>query len=363
MDTIQVNLPAGSYNIYIGTGNLDKLGEYLPFEKKRRLFVITNDLLGPLYGNSLVESLQQYGYKVLYQQVPDGEEYKSFATAEELFTSAIKGGIDRGSGVIALGGGVIGDLAGFVAATYMRGIPLIQVPTTLLAQVDSSVGGKVAINHPLGKNMIGAFYQPRLVFIDLLVLKTLDPREIRSGLAEVIKYGVIQDKGFFAFLEEHLEGIKALDLDLLSAIVKKSCSIKGGIVEKDEKERGLRALLNFGHTIGHALEVITDYRVYRHGEAVSLGMVAAAEIAVSRGLLTREEADRLVRLLDNAGLPTVIPFGADQLIPLLSRDKKAQLGRPRFVLPLGLGKAEVFDDVGEGEIREAIEKCCKKGKS
>ncbi|MGI5927090.1 MAG: 3-dehydroquinate synthase [Syntrophomonadaceae bacterium] len=363
MDTVQLSLPDGSYKIYIGTGTLEKLGEYLPFEKKNRVFVITNDLIGPLYGNRLVESLQRYGYKTLYHQVPDGEEYKSFATAEKLFTCAIKGGLDRGSGVIALGGGVIGDLAGFVAATYMRGIPLIQVPTTLLAQVDSSVGGKVAVNHPLGKNMIGSFYQPRLVFIDLLVLKTLDPREVRSGLAEVIKYGVIQDRGFFTYLEEHLEGINALNLDLLSAVVKKSCSIKGRIVEKDEKEKGLRALLNFGHTIGHALEVITDYRVYRHGEAVSLGMVAAAEIAAGRGLLTREEAQRLVKLLDNAGLPTVIPFDADQIIPLLSRDKKAQSGRPRFVLPLGLGKAALFDDVGEGEIREAIEKCRKKGES
>ncbi len=361
MDIVQVVLPNGSYKIYIGTGTLEKLGEYLPFEKKTRLFVITNDRVGPLYGNKLVESLQEYGYKTLYHQVPDGEEYKSFATAEELFTCAIKGGLDRGSAVIALGGGVIGDLAGFVAATYMRGIPLIQVPTTLLAQVDSSVGGKVAVNHPLGKNMIGSFYQPRLVFIDLQVLKTLDPREVRSGLAEVIKYGVIQDRGFFNFLEEHLAGIKALDLELLSAVVKKSCSIKGRIVEEDEKERGLRSLLNFGHTIGHALEVITDYRVYRHGEAVSMGMVAAAEIAVGRGLLAKEEAERLVMLLENAGLPTVIPFGADEIIPLLSRDKKAQEGRPRFVLLLGLGKAALFDDVGEAEIREAIEKCCKKG--
>lgn len=363
MDTVQVDLPNGSYKIYIGTGTLDKLGEYLPFDKKTRLFVITNDRVGPLYGNKLVESLQQYGYKTLYQQVPDGEEYKSFATAEELFTCAIKGGLDRGSAVIALGGGVIGDLAGFVAATYMRGIPLIQVPTTLLAQVDSSVGGKVAVNHPLGKNMIGSFYQPRLVFIDLQVLKTLDPREVSSGLAEVIKYGVIQERSFFNFLEENLAGIKALDLELLSAVVKKSCSIKGRIVEKDEKESGFRALLNFGHTIGHALEVMTDYRLYRHGEAVSMGMVAAAEIAVGRGLLTREEAKRLVKLLENAGLPTVIPFGPDEIIPLLSRDKKAQGGRPRFVLPLGLGKAALFDDVGEAEIREAIEKCRKKGGS
>ncbi len=363
MEKVQVNLGERSYNIYIGTGNLEKLGEYLPFEHKTKLFVITNDLVGPLYGNRLVESLQMSRFDALYYQVPDGEEYKSLECAEKLFSCAIKGGLDRQSAIIALGGGVIGDLAGFVAATYMRGIPLIQVPTTLLAQVDSSVGGKVAVNHPLGKNMIGSFYQPRLVYIDLKVLDTLDPREVRSGLAEVVKYGVIHDRCFFEFLEQYLEQITALDKDLLFTVIKNSCSIKGRIVEKDEKESGLRALLNFGHTIGHALEVLTNYRVYRHGEAVSLGMVAAAEIAAGRGLLTSKEVNRLAGVLEKAGLPTALPYSSDEILPLLSRDKKAHYGRPRFVLPQTLGMAALFDDVGDDEIRNALEKCRNKGEN
>lgn len=357
MGILRVNLKERSYSIQIGAGNLKDLGEaIIPLQCSPRIFVVTNELVGGLYGDQVVESLSKTGFDPLIYQLPDGEKFKSLESAEKLYTAALKGGLDRRSGVVALGGGVIGDLAGFIAATYMRGIPLIQVPTTLLAQVDSSVGGKVAVNHPLGKNIIGSFYQPQFVLIDVEVLGTLDPREVRAGLAEVIKYGVIEDAGFFGFLEEHIEKILALDQETLAVVIQKSCTKKAVIVEKDEREEGLRIILNFGHTIGHALEALTLYQVYRHGEAVAIGMVAAAEIAVGRGLLGEAEKERIVNILKEVGLPTSVPFTADKIIPILQRDKKAYNGKPRFVLPLGLGKADLFDDVESGEIRAALEK-------
>jgi 3-dehydroquinate synthase len=363
LETVPVDLKERGYSIKIGAGNLECLGEAMvalePLQDVKSVLVVTDERVGPLYGKQVLSSLKRAGFSPLYHQLPEGEEYKSLESAEQLYTAAIENGLDRQSAVVALGGGVVGDLAGFVASTYMRGISLIQVPTTLLAQVDSSVGGKVAVNHPLGKNMIGAFYQPQLVFIDVHVLETLAPREVRAGLAEVIKYGVIRDGDFFSYLEGHLQQILALDEGVLSYVIKKSCAIKARVVEEDEREDGVRAFLNFGHTIGHALEALTFYRNYRHGEAVAAGMVAAAEIAVERGLLEEEEKNRLKKLLDRAGLPVTVPLAGDEILNILPRDKKARHGRPRFVLPLGLGSVNLFEDVETDEIRAALERCRK----
>ncbi len=357
--TIEVDLKERSYPIIIGADNLEQLGEVMsacaPLRQVKSVLLVTNETVGPLYGKQVMNSLERAGFAPRYYQLPDGEEYKSLDSACKLYTAAIEAGLNRLSAVTALGGGVVGDLAGFVAATYMRGISFVQIPTTLLAQVDSSVGGKTGVNHPLGKNMIGSFYQPRLVFADVRVLKTLDPAEMRAGLAEVIKYGVIRDEEFFRYIEEHLEQVLALDDGVLSYVVKKSCLIKAGIVEEDERENGMRALLNFGHTIGHALEALTSYRRYRHGEAVAAGMAVAADIAVGRGLLNKEDSERLKNLLSRAGLPITVPFSASEIIKVLPRDKKALEGRPRFVLPLALGRARLFAEVETDEIKAALE--------
>ncbi len=361
LERIKVDLDGSGYTIEIGAGNLGNLGRSMAtldsLQKVKKLLVITDEQVGSLYGKQVTDSLKDAGFSPLYHQLPPGEKQKSLESAEKIYTIAIENGLDRNSAVIALGGGVIGDLAGFVASTYMRGISLIQVPTTLLAQVDSSVGGKVAVNHPLGKNIIGAFYQPQLVFVDVRVLNTLASRELRSGLAEVIKYGVIHDHDFFCFLEENISQVFSLDEKVLSHIIKKCCAIKAKIVEEDEREKGVRALLNFGHTIGHALETITSYDYYRHGEAISIGMIAAAEIAVKRGLLEEGEKKRLKQLLNGAGLPVTIPRDIDveDVLKVLPRDKKAEQGKPRFVLPLALGKVELFSDVERTEILAALE--------
>ncbi|MDH7577842.1 MAG: 3-dehydroquinate synthase [Bacillota bacterium] len=363
METLQVSLGARSYPILIGSSILSELGSYLvSLNLSPRIFVVTNETVGEIYGERVSDALAKAGFEVLYHELPDGEEYKSLDSASRLYTCALESGLDRQSALVALGGGVIGDLAGFVAATFLRGIPLVQVPTTLLAQVDSSVGGKVAVNHPKGKNMIGCFYQPLLVFTDVATLKTLHLRELRSGLAEVIKYGVIWDEGFFRFLEEHIDQVFAFNQEILSEIIKQSCSIKAKIVEKDERESGLRAILNFGHTIGHALETLAGYRVYRHGEAVSMGMVAAATLAVRKGLMDSEDRDRLVALLERAGLPTRLPCAAGEIQAVLPRDKKVLHGKLRFVLPLALGHVEIFSELEPDEIRVALEECREKGR-
>ncbi len=363
METLRVELGARSYPILIGSSILSELGRYLTsFSLASRIFVATNTTVGKIYGKEAADALTKAGFQVLYCELPDGEEYKSLDSASQLYTRALEGGIERQSAVVALGGGVIGDLAGFVAATYMRGVPLIQVPTTLLAQVDSSVGGKVAVNHPKGKNIIGCFYQPRLTFIDVATLKTLPPPELRAGLAEVIKYGIIWDEGFFCFLEENLGEVLGLDQEVLVEVVRHCCAIKAKIVEKDEKELGLRAILNFGHTVGHALEALTNYQVYRHGEAVAVGMAVAATLAVRRGLLAPEYGKRLISLLEQVGLPTRVPCAAEEIMRILPRDKKVWKGKIRFVLPLALGHVEIFSDIEPPEIRAALEECRKKGR-
>jgi len=359
----QLNMPLGerSYQILIGFGELDKLGERLRMlNLADRICLVTNTTVGNLYGDRVKSVLADSGYAVSYYELPDGEEYKTLQSAAAIYDFMVETGMERAGGVLALGGGVVGDLAGFVAATYMRGVPLIQVPTSLLAQVDSSVGGKVAVNHPRGKNLIGCFYQPGLVFADLQTLKTLPEREIRAGMAEVIKYGVIWDSTFFDFLELHLERILNLEPDVLMETVSRSCAIKAEIVSVDEREQGLRAILNFGHTIGHALESLTDYQVYRHGEAIAAGMAAAASLAAGRGMLEAADRERLVALLQRARLPVSFSYPTRDLMELLSHDKKVLKGRPRFVLPLRIGRVDVCPGVEDGEIMAALFECSAK---
>ncbi len=345
--TLKVNLGEKSYPIYIGEGILPWIGQYLKeMELGRKVMVVTNPTVGKLYGQTVLDSLKNEGFEVVRDVIPDGEEYKSLESAQILYDTAFNHSLDRKSAVIALGGGVIGDLAGFVAATYMRGIPFIQVPTTLLAQVDSSVGGKVAVNHPRGKNIIGAFYQPRMVYADITTLKTLPEREFRAGMAEVIKYGVIQDREFFEFLEKNHGNIKNLAVPELVRVVETSCSIKARVVEQDETEQNLRAILNYGHTFGHAFEALTGYKKYVHGEAVAIGMVSAARVAVRLGILDAREGDRIENIIRLFELP--LTFGRlspEEIIRTMHHDKKALGGKVRYVLPETIGKVRIVSDI------------------
>ncbi|SHJ08617.1 3-dehydroquinate synthase [Desulfofundulus thermosubterraneus] len=360
MQEVYINLGIRSYSIYVDTGLLPRLGEYLKvFKLTPRVLLITNPVVGSLYGAVAETALMNAGFEVIRAEIPDGEEYKNLATAEKLYDLAYTRELDRRSPVVALGGGVVGDLAGFVAATYLRGVPFIQVPTTLLAQVDSSVGGKVAVNHPRGKNIIGAFYQPRLVLADLDVLKTLDLREVRAGLAEVIKYGVIADRAFFVWLEENLERLLALEAEPLAHAVAASCRIKARVVQEDETEQGRRAILNFGHTLGHALEALTGYTAYRHGEAVAMGMAAAARLAVALGMFPEGDAVRVINLIRRAGLPVEIPpeLSTGDLVASMRRDKKVLAGRLTFVLPVEIGRVEIVRDVPEEAVGRVLRLC------
>jgi len=350
METIKVDLGARSYPIYIGSGIISDLGsclKNLPVGKNALL--VTNHTVRRLYGLDAEKSLTEAGFRVTVGEIGDGEQYKTLATAGRLYDLAFDRGIDRKSPVVVLGGGVTGDVAGFVAATYLRGVPFIQVPTTLLAQVDSSVGGKVAVNHPRGKNIIGVFYQPGFVLADVALLKTLPPRELRSGLAEVIKYGVIWSGDFFAWLEESMEALLAGDTEALIHVVRESCLIKAKVVEKDETEGGLRAILNYGHTVGHAVEALTGYGTYTHGEAVGIGMVAAARLAVTLGLLKMSDLGRIETLIRRAGLPLEVPknLTPKDLINSFHHDKKATGGRLTFILPLRIGEVLIEKDLSE----------------
>jgi 3-dehydroquinate synthase len=289
--------------------------------------------------------------------IPDGERYKNLQSVSRIYEGLIRGGADRGSAIVALGGGVIGDTAGFAAATFLRGIALAHVPTTLLAQVDSSIGGKVGVNHPLGKNMIGAFHQPTVVTIDPLLLKTLPRREFRSGLYEVVKYGVIASRDLFDRLAQHTKEIFAKDPDALLPIIVESCRIKAQVVSADERESGLRRVLNFGHTVGHALEAVTKYRRYRHGEAIALGMLAAADLGVARGALAERERQALAQLIAQLGpLPTVSDLRTDEILDAIRRDKKVVNGRLHFVLAIELGATTTVDDVTEDELRDVLKR-------
>lgn len=358
MMTVRVDLGARSYDIYIGSGILGGLGRRVrQVCAGDKALLVSNRKVFALYGEIAGKSLADSGFEVAFGEMGDGEEHKNLATLEKLYDLAFAHNLGRRCPVIALGGGVVGDAAGLAAATYLRGVPFVQVPTTLLAQVDSSVGGKVAVNHPGGKNIIGAFYQPGLVVADMSTLKTLPPREIKSGLAELIKYGVISDAGFFSWLEDNTGRLLDLDEAALAHAVAVSCRIKARVVEADETEQGLRAILNFGHTAGHAVESLSGYGVYSHGEAVAAGMAAAARLAEIMGLLPAEQAGRIVSLIRRAGLPVSLPpsLGADDLIAAMRQDKKARAGRLTFVLPVEIGGVKVFEDVSENAVRQALD--------
>ncbi len=366
MEKIKVNLKENSYNINVGAGILSEFGEHLKklnsFEK---IVVITDSLVNELWGGCLRATLRSADFSFDVIEVPRGERYKNLSVAFKIYDKLLQLEVHRDCCIIAFGGGVIGDLAGFVAATYMRGTYLVHVPTTLLAQVDSSIGGKTSVNHPKGKNLIGVFYQPLFVHADVETLMTLPQKEITTGLAEVIKYGVIEDEDFFKFLESnsHQLNTKAFeDKDTLKAalkvwqtIVTESCKIKSNIVEQDEKETGIRMVLNFGHTIGHAVETVTKYRIYNHGEAVAIGMVAASMIAKEMGMLDGTSVSRIKQLLEKLKLPTSIEgLRAERIIRSLRVDKKIREGKIKFVLPKKIGKVEVRDDVPLSMVRRVL---------
>ncbi len=357
MREVIINLGRRTYRIAIGSGILDQAGALLarlPVGKK--VLLVTNPTVAELYAARVENSLAQAGFSPFRAEIPDGEQYKTLQSAELLYNQAYDAGLDRSCPVVALGGGVVGDLAGFVAATYMRGVPFVQIPTTLLAQVDSSVGGKVAVNHPRGKNIIGAFYQPVLVLTDTDTLATLNGREVRSGLAEVIKYGVIRDSAFFTWLEQNINRVLALNPEALAHVVEVSCRVKAAVVEEDETEQGARAILNFGHTVGHAVESLTNYTGFNHGEAVAIGMAAASRLAVNLGLLKENAAKSIDLLLHSAGLPLRIPkhLNEQEMVEAMTRDKKSYGGEITFVLPQDIGEVVIMKNTPETEIKKAI---------
>lgn len=339
MALITVQLGPQSYTIVIESGILAEVGQRCrEVGLAGRAAVVTNPTVAALYAETVLGSLTATGYQPLLVEVPDGEAYKTSQTLNTVYDKLIDGGLDRRCFVVALGGGVVGDLAGFAAASYLRGIPFVQVPTTLLAQVDSSVGGKTGIDHPRGKNLIGAFHQPRLVVADVATLTTLPEREYRAGLAEVVKYGVVLDRQFFQLLEENVDRLLARDRELIVTVVARCCALKAWVVEQDEHEAGLRAVLNYGHTLGHAFEALAGYEGLVHGEAVSIGMTLAAKISVAEGLCAPAEYDRIVGLLKALGLPTETPkAGCGELIDALTQDKKSRAGVIQYICNQGLG--------------------------
>ncbi|WP_374242179.1 3-dehydroquinate synthase [Zoogloea sp.] len=359
MRTLSVALDARSYPIHIGTGLLADPGLILPFLKTKRVAVITNTVVGPLYLAPFVAGLRERGLRVTEIVLPDGEAHKDWPTLNLIFDGLLGERCDRSTTLIALGGGVIGDMVGFAAASYQRGVPFIQVPTTLLSQVDSSVGGKTAINHPLGKNMIGAFYQPRLVLADIATLDTLPDRELKAGLAEVIKYGLIRDLPFLEWIEANLDRLLARDADALAEAVERSCRNKAEVVAADETEQGERATLNLGHTFGHAIETGLGYGEWLHGEAVAAGAVMAAELSRRLGWLSEADVARVRRIHERAGLPVKgAALGADRYLELMAHDKKVSDGTLRLVLLKAIGRAVITSEASTAEIRATIEACC-----
>ncbi len=348
MRTIRVNLSTNGYNIYIDKGIVEKIGELLVNEKEPcKTLLITDKNVEKIYGNAVLESLRRKKFDVGLVSIDPGEEQKSLETAGVLYHACFDCKLDRNSLIVALGGGVVGDIGGFVASTFMRGIPFIQAPTSLLAQVDSSIGGKVAVNHPKGKNMIGSFYQPMAVFIDTGTLSTLPALELVAGLVEVIKYGVIKDEKLFEYIEESLHEIVRLNYEAILNIIATSCQIKANVVAEDEKEKHIRAILNYGHTIGHAIETLTDYKKYRHGEAVAMGMLYATKIAVEMGLTNKAVYERQRTLFTKMGLSLNPGLDAGDIIKILYTDKKTVAGRLRFILPLRIGEVIISDKVTE----------------
>ena len=358
--TLRVELGDNSYPLVVGTGLLNSVGELLiPHTKSNKVLIVSDAFVKTRYMPVVLKSLKDAGLDVSTIEVPVGEESKSLVQFSRIQDSLVEHQLDRGSMLIALGGGVIGDLAGFAAAVYMRGIPYVQIPTTVQAQVDASVGGKTAINHPKGKNLIGAFHQPKLVVIDVDTLKTLPQRDIRAGLIEVIKMGVIRDEPLFERVEENLEAILNLDDTTLIEIISQACVNKAEIVAKDEKESGLRMVLNYGHTFGHALEAMTHYNRYRHGEAVSIGMHCAAQFATNLRMFSETDFQRQRALLKRAKLPIAFPtdLTPEALCDAMYLDKKTLGGKLRLILPTRIGEVVIHDDVDDRHILEAISQC------
>jgi 3-dehydroquinate synthase len=356
---LQVDLGERSYPITIGKSLLSDsalLAKHIP---GKRVAVVTNTVVGPLYLERVTQSLAAAGKQVTPIVLPDGEEEKNWASLMRIFDVLLAEKCDRKTTLVALGGGVIGDMTGFAAATYMRGVPFIQVPTTLLAQVDSSVGGKTGINHPLGKNMIGAFYQPLAVVADTDTLNTLPPRELSAGLAEVIKHGAIIDAEFFAWIEQNIQKLVARDSGALAYAIQRSCEIKADVVRQDEREGGLRAILNFGHTFGHAIEAGLGYGEWLHGEAVGCGMAMAADLSHRLGYIDAQTKARIAALVRAAGLPTVAPdLGTERWIDLMQVDKKNEGGSIKFILLQPLGKT-LITTVPADALAETIKACVK----
>jgi len=356
MKKIPVHLGDRSYDVHVGAGLLSDVGRSLAAVLTPcRVAVVSDEHVAPLYAKVLEDALRAAGYAPHRLVIPAGEEQKTLNTAERLYDGFLDAQLDRKSAALALGGGVVGDLTGFAAATFMRGIAFVQVPTTLLAQVDASVGGKVAVNHPRGKNMIGAFHQPRAVFADIATLRTMPREELVSGLVEVIKHGVIRDAALFEFVESRLGDVLRMDEAALEHIVARSVEIKASVVQADEREDGLRAILNYGHTIGHAIESLTNFTCYSHGGAVAVGMCCAAKIAVGMGMLAPMDAERLEQLVGLLGLATR-PAGLDpkDIHQKLYADKKTERGKLRLVLPTAIGRVVIRDDVPQKVILEAL---------
>ena len=351
-----VDLGERSYPIRIGRGWIGALGETLASSFQPCPCVLVSDSeVASIWGRPVLDSLRRAGYDAELCELPAGEDLKTLDTVGLIYDHVLRRGADRQSAVIALGGGVVGDIAGFAAATLLRGIAVVQIPTTLLAMVDSSVGGKTGVNHPAGKNLIGAFWQPTFVGIDLLLLATLPDDELRAGLAEVIKYGVIADAEMFKYIEENLDRALVRDGEVLAHLVQRSCEIKADVVARDEREGGVRAILNFGHTIGHAAEVLTNYNTLRHGEAVAMGMVAATHMAQERSWIDAVDVDRIEALVSRTGLPVRLPkFSPDEYWDAMRSDKKVRDGRPRFILPDAIGSVRLADDVTRAETLRCI---------
>lgn len=347
-------IPEHSYDVVVGAGVLSSLPSLLPMRPGKALLV-SDANVAQLYGDSVAAQMQRAGWQIAKHVIQPGEAQKSLVSLRDVYSTCVAAGLERSSPIIALGGGVVGDLAGFAAATYLRGVPFVQVPTTLLAQVDASVGGKVAVNLPEGKNLVGAFYQPRVVVADVALLTSLPQRELLSGLAEVIKHGVIADPELFTYVDQHLDAILARDPAALRVCVSRSCEIKGAVVEADERESGLREVLNFGHTVGHAVEAVSGYGTYAHGEAVAIGMVTAAKLSVPGGF-AEADVHRLIDLLRRAGLPVqAAQLSVDELLASMQHDKKVRNGQIRFALAPTLGKAQAGIGVDQAAIRAALD--------
>ncbi len=356
MSPLTVKLEGRHYPIYIGEELLSE-GHISSFVSGQQVCIVTNTTIAPLYLDVLVKALREF--EVCSVILPDGEKHKSLETVNLIFDELLRVKYNRSVTIVALGGGVIGDMAGFSAACYQRGVNFIQVPTTLLSMVDSSVGGKTGVNHPLGKNMIGAFHQPKAVFIGTAVLKTLPPRELSAGIAEVIKYGLISDEAFFIWLEKNMDLLLAMDQQALNYAIRRSCENKAQVVAEDEKEGGIRAILNLGHTFGHAIETFMGYGVWLHGEAIAAGMVMALDLSLRMGLIKQSELTRLEQLLMRANLPTKAPtcISNEAFIALMGVDKKVQNGRLRLVLLQSFGQAYITDEINIELLNETLTAC------